>query len=163
MTATFRISTEIDFAYGHRLLNYDGKCAHPHGHNARVEIELEGTQLDRADLLVDFSVLKHALKDWVDEHVDHKMILCERDPLVGVLRDLHEPVYVMDTNPTAETLARLLYDVAAQQGFPVSRVRFWESPTSWADYIPSAPAAGRNGAASTAEASEAPSLIDRPV
>ena len=135
-TATYRIGTEIEFAYGHRLLNYDGKCAHPHGHNARVEIELEGNNLDHADLLVDFTVLKHGLKDWVDEHVDHKMILCVRDPLVAVLREMNEPVFVMETNPTAETLAHLLYDVASQQGFPVSRVRFWESPTSRADYIP---------------------------
>ncbi len=135
-TATYRISTEIDFSYGHRLLNYDGKCAHPHGHNARVEIELAGTTLDRADLLVDFTVLKHGLKTWVDDKLDHKMILCVRDPLVAILQDLNEPVFVMETNPTAETLAHLLYDVAAGLGFPVSRVRFWESPTSRADYIP---------------------------
>ena len=64
------------------------------------------------------------------------MILCVRDPLVKVLQDLNEPVFVMETNPTAETLARLLYDVASAQGFPVSRVRFWESSTSRADYIP---------------------------
>jgi 6-pyruvoyltetrahydropterin/6-carboxytetrahydropterin synthase len=77
------------------------------------------------------------------------MILNERDPLVKVLRDMGEPIYVMDTNPTAETLARLLYEVAAQQGFPVSRVRFWESPTSRADYVPSSPrppVAAANGA-----------------
>ncbi|MBI4213225.1 MAG: 6-carboxytetrahydropterin synthase [Chloroflexi bacterium] len=134
--ATYRICTEIDFAYGHRLLDYDGKCAHPHGHNARVEIELEGDRLDGADMLVDFTALKHALQDWVDEHVDHKMILRADDPLVPLLRDMNEPVYVMESNPTAETLARAVYQVAAGCGFPVSRVRFWESPTSSAEYTP---------------------------
>ena len=133
---TYRIRTEIDFAYGHRLLNYDGKCAHPHGHNARVEIELEGSHLDEAGMLVDFTVLKRALGDWVDEHLDHKMILSSKDPLVPVLRDMNEPVYVMEANPTAETLAQLIYSVAAGRGFPVSCVRFWESPTSSAEYTP---------------------------
>ncbi|MSQ24097.1 MAG: 6-carboxytetrahydropterin synthase [Chloroflexi bacterium] len=133
---TYRVSIEVEFAYGHRLLNYDGKCAHPHGHNARVEIELEGQTLDSADLLVDFTVLKHALRDWVDEHVDHKMILRSDDPLVAVLRGLNEPVFVIDVNPTAESLAALIYGVASEQGFPVSRVKFWESPTSRAEYAP---------------------------
>lgn len=135
----YRVTTEIEFAYGHRLLDYNGKCAHPHGHNARVEIELEATSLDRADMLVDFTVLKHTLRDWVDEHIDHKMVLRHDDPLVPVLRKLEEPVFVMDRNPTAESLAQLLYDVAGQHQFPVARVRFWESPTSFAEYAPSRP------------------------
>ena len=32
----FRVTKEIHFCYGHRLLNYDGKCRHLHGHNGRA-------------------------------------------------------------------------------------------------------------------------------
>ena len=71
----YRVTVEVDFSYGHRLLNYDGKCAHPHGHNARVEVDLETETLDAADMAVDFSVLKHGIKDWVDRHLDHQMVL----------------------------------------------------------------------------------------
>ena len=142
----YRVTTEIHFAYGHRLLDYNGKCAHPHGHNARVEVELESDDLDRADMVVDFTVLKHTIQDWVDANVDHKMVLRRDDPLVRVLGDLGEPMYLMDRNPTAEGMARVLYDVATQQSFPVRAVRFWESPTSYATYEPSATPA-RNGAA----------------
>ena len=60
----YRVTTEIHFSYGHRLLNYNGKCAHPHGHNARVEIELATPTLDVADIAVDFGVLKHALRNY---------------------------------------------------------------------------------------------------
>jgi 6-pyruvoyltetrahydropterin/6-carboxytetrahydropterin synthase len=130
----YRVTTEIHFSYGHRLLDYDGKCAHPHGHNARVEIELEATELDRTDIAVDFTVLKHGLQTWVDDHMDHKMVLRQDDPLLPLLRQLDEPVYVMDRNPTAECLASLIYEVAARQGFPVRCVRFWETPTSYATY-----------------------------
>jgi 6-pyruvoyltetrahydropterin/6-carboxytetrahydropterin synthase len=140
----YTATTEIHFAYGHRLLDYVGKCAHPHGHNARVEIEVEAEQLDIAGMALDFTVLKHGLQDWVDEHLDHQMLLRQDDPLVPILEGMKEPIYVMDVNPTAETLAQLLYDVAAEQGFSVAMVRFWESPTSYATYRPTGVAA-RNG------------------
>jgi 6-pyruvoyltetrahydropterin/6-carboxytetrahydropterin synthase len=140
----YTATTEIHFAYGHRLLDYIGKCAHPHGHNARVEIEVEAEQLDVAGMATDFTVLKHGLQDWVDEHLDHQMLLRRDDPLVPVLQGMQEPIYVMEVNPTAETLARLLYDLAAQQGFSVAMVRFWESPTSYATYRPTV-AAARDG------------------
>jgi 6-pyruvoyltetrahydropterin/6-carboxytetrahydropterin synthase len=55
---------------------------------------------------------------------------------VPALASLGEPVYVMERNPTAESLGQLIYEVAAAQGFPVVRVRFWESPTSYATFEP---------------------------
>ena len=132
----YRVTTEIHFSYGHRLMNYDGKCAHPHGHNARVEVELATSTLDTADIAVDFGVLKHALQDWVDVHVDHKMVLRSDDPLLPVLQEMNEPVYVMDRNPTAECLAQMIYEIAESQHFPIAAVRFWETPTSFATYEP---------------------------
>ena len=138
----YRVTTEIQFAYGHRLLNYDGKCAHPHGHNARVEIELASETLDSTDMAVDFTLLKHRIQEWVDAHIDHKMILREDDPLVPMLRGLNEPMYIMGQNPTAESLAKLIFDVASDAQFPVARVRFWESPSSFATFEPSVGTAG---------------------
>ena len=132
----YRVTTEINFAYGHRLLDYNGKCAHPHGHNGRVEIELASEALDAADMAVDFTVVKHGVQAWVDEHIDHKMILRRDDPLLRPLTELGEPVYVMDHNPTAESLAELIFGVASSQGLPVACVRFWESPSSYATFIP---------------------------
>jgi 6-pyruvoyltetrahydropterin/6-carboxytetrahydropterin synthase len=52
----------------------------------------------------------------------------------------------MDANPTAEALARLLFDHAAAQGFPVAAVRFWETPTSFATYSRGAEEQGSRGA-----------------
>lgn len=129
-----RATTEIHFSYGHRLLDYDGKCAHPHGHNARVEIEVSTEKLDRANMAVDFTLLKRAIQGWVDEHVDHKMVLRRDDPIVPLLEGLREPVYVMEQNPTAEGLAKLIFEVAERAGFRVCSVRFWETPTSYATY-----------------------------
>jgi 6-pyruvoyltetrahydropterin/6-carboxytetrahydropterin synthase len=85
-------------------------------------------------MVMDFSDIKRAIKTWVDRELDHKMILRQDDPLVPVLQGMREPVFTLDSNPTAERIARLIYDVAREQGLPVSRVTVWETPTSWATY-----------------------------
>ena len=43
----FQVTRTIHFCYGHRLLNYQGKCRYLHGHNGKVEIELSSKALDR--------------------------------------------------------------------------------------------------------------------
>lgn len=132
----FQVVKHIHFCYGHRLLNYSGKCRFLHGHNGRVEFVLQGEQLDPIGMLTDFSQVKQSMKSWIDQQLDHKMVLSREDPLVALLRDNEQPLYLMDSNPTAEALARLMYTVAQQQGFPVVEVRFWESPSSMAVYRP---------------------------
>ena len=42
----------------------------------------------------------------------------------------------MDVNPTAENIAKLIYEFAAAQGFPVVDVRLWETDDSYAIYRP---------------------------
>ena len=134
MSRMYQVTKEIHFCYGHRLLDYNGKCMHPHGHNARVEIELSTANLDSRGMVVDFGDLQAAIKTWIDREFDHKMILCRRHPWTKALADLGEPYYPIDENPTAENIARLIYEYAASQGFPVSAVRLWETPTSFATY-----------------------------
>ncbi len=131
----FRVAREIKFCYGHRLLNYDGKCRHLHGHNGTAVITLEGEHLDDRGMLVDFTDLKTVMTRWIDENLDHRMILHRDDPALPALHALGEPVFVMDTNPTAEAIARLLFDAAAHR-FPVVEVRLWETDSSVATYSP---------------------------
>ncbi|MFQ5914156.1 MAG: 6-pyruvoyl tetrahydropterin synthase family protein [Nitrospinota bacterium] len=130
----FRVSKEIDFCYGHRLLNYDGKCRYLHGHNGRLEVTLETEFLDETGFVRDFGDVKEIVKSWVDAELDHKMLLCKDDPVLPVLRQRDEPVYVMDVNPTAENIAHLIFDYAASRGLPVVEVKLWETPTSCAVY-----------------------------
>ena len=80
----FRVTREIEFCYGHRLLNYEGKCRHLHGHNGRAVITLEGPELDRSGMLVDFAEIKRKVQHWIDENLDHNMLLCRDDPLLPV-------------------------------------------------------------------------------
>src|SRR5437660_1132922 len=112
----FRVTREIRFCYGHRLLHYDGKCRHLHGHNGRAVIALAAPQLDTLGMVLDFSRLKRVVGGWIDEHLDHKMLLHRDDPALPLLRQQGEPVYVLDENPTAENIAKLIYDVTHAQG-----------------------------------------------
>ena len=126
----------IRFCYGHLLLNYAGKCRYLHGHNGKVEIELVTRGLDRRGMVRDFTEIKRTIQGWIDTHLDHKMILCKRDPALPALRKLGEPLLVIRDNPTAETLAKLIYGQARRLGFPVASVRLWETDSSFATYRP---------------------------
>lgn len=130
----YSVTRELSFCYGHRLLEYDGKCRHLHGHNGRAVLTLEAPSLDDVGMVVDFGRLKRVVGSWIDEHLDHKMLLHRDDPLLPLLRQQGEPVFVLDVNPTAENIARLIFEYAAQQGFPVVEVRLWETDTCYATY-----------------------------
>ena len=130
----YSVTKRIDFCYGHRLLDYEGICRHPHGHNAIAEIEVRTDTLDARNMVVDFNDIKARVKGWIDRELDHKMILRRDDPLVRLLQDLGEPMFLLDSNPTVERIARLIVDVSRENGLAVSRVTVWETPSTWATY-----------------------------
>jgi 6-pyruvoyltetrahydropterin/6-carboxytetrahydropterin synthase len=132
----FQITRELRFCYGHRLLKYDGKCRHLHGHNGRAVIRLEADRLDGLGMVVDFSAIKRVVGGWIDAHLDHRMILHKDDPVLPTLNQHGEPVFLMDVNPTAENIAKLIFDYALAQGFPVVEVKLWETEDSFAAYRP---------------------------
>src|SRR5436309_1142490 len=82
----FEVTRELHFCYGHRLLNYDGKCRHLHGHNGRAVITLEAPALDPMGMVVDFSKIKRIVGGWIDANLDHRMLLHRDDPMVAELR-----------------------------------------------------------------------------
>ena len=132
----YQVTREFHFCYGHRLLKHAGKCAHLHGHNARAVLTLQAESLDALGMVTDFGILRERLGDWIDATLDHCMILHREDPALPALRELGEPVQVVDFNPTAENLARLLYDKARAAGLPVVEVALWETASCKATYRP---------------------------
>jgi 6-pyruvoyltetrahydropterin/6-carboxytetrahydropterin synthase len=119
----FEIFVEHTFAAGHALRNYKGKCENVHGHNYKVQVGVEGPQLDENGLLFDFAELKKRLRA-TSEYLDHHFI-----------NDLKP----FDTvNPTAENIARYFYDEMQRElpGGLVAYVRVWETDTSCAVYRP---------------------------
>ena len=96
----YEVSVEETFSAGHALRGYHGKCENVHGHNYRVRVILAGENLDSVGLLVDFAVVKRALRG-VIATLDHRF-----------LNDFAP----FDTiNPSAENIARHVHDEVARQ------------------------------------------------
>lgn len=130
----YKIKKTFHVAYGHRLLNYKGKCENLHGHNGVVEVMLKTSELNSDRMVMDFTELGRTMKTWLDENLDHKVILAQDDPLAAVLKAQGQACFLTAENPTAEILAKLVYDTAAAMGLPVCKAIFWETPTSMASY-----------------------------
>jgi len=132
----YQVAKSVSFCYGHRLLDYAGKCQHLHGHNARAVITLESETLDERGMVEDFSEVKRLVWSWLDEEIDHTMLLHRDDPLLPLLHDAGERVRATDENPTAEVIARMIFEYVAAKGYPVTGVTLWETETSYASYRP---------------------------
>jgi len=138
------ITRSFEFDSGHRVLGHGSKCRFLHGHRYRAEVSVVSDGLDELGMVMDFGKVKELVGNWIDENLDHNMILHEDDYLA------HSPhsqlvgrqPYIMPTgeNPTAENIAKLIYDrtspLIRDHGLVMSRVRVWETPNCWADYEP---------------------------
>ncbi|OGR44319.1 MAG: hypothetical protein A2X35_02525 [Elusimicrobia bacterium GWA2_61_42] len=131
----YKIKKTFHLAYGHRLLNYKGKCENLHGHNGVVEVSLKAAELNGDRMVMDFTELGKKVKLWLDENLDHKVILAKADPLAAVLAKEGQRCYLTDENPTAEVLAGLIFACLTRDlKLPVHKIAFWETPTSMASY-----------------------------
>ena len=125
----FEVSVEQVFAAGHALRNYHGATEPIHGHNFKLQVTVEGDQLDSAGLLVDFIELKRIINDAV-MRLDHRFI--------------NEVAPFDELNPSAENLARFFSDEISK-GLPaaapevpvrISSVKVWEMEGAAATYRP---------------------------
>lgn len=123
----FRVSVEETFSSGHALRGYKGKCENVHGHNYRVQVSIEGPQLDGIGLLVDFTQVKRALRGII-AGLDHQF-----------LNDLDA---FKTVNPSAENMAKYFYEQLTGQlnGLPagarLTEAIVWETDTACAVYRP---------------------------
>ena len=134
----YLVRIEITFDSGHRLLDYAGKCAYPHGHTYRAEVFLRADSLDRLGLVFDFTELKGRIKDWVDANWDHAFLVNSEDTeLVAGLTPLAKSrLYVFQgENPSCEVMAQKLYKKVAELcGVVPAKVRLWESLNQYAEF-----------------------------
>ena len=119
----FTVSKRFSFSASHVLfgLGDDHPCSRLHGHNYEIEVLAAAPELDERGFVVDFRELD-LVKDWVDATLDH--------------RHLND---VMDGQPSAEAIARLVHDWATTNLPPavagkVVAVRAWETPRAYAEY-----------------------------
>ncbi len=123
----YEVSVDESFAAGHYLRGYKGKCENQHGHNYRVRITMAGQELDATGLLYDFVHLKRVIQD----------VICSLDH-----KNLNDFAPFDTLNPSAENIARYIYDETSRQmratpgGAAVASITVWETDTAAATFRP---------------------------
>ena len=82
----------------------------------------------------DFSAVKQLVWEWLEREIDHTLLLREDDPVLPVLEKAGERVHIMKDNPTAENIARMIFEFVDGKGYPVVEVALWETDSSCASY-----------------------------
>lgn len=122
----FRIARTHEIAIGHRVCGHESKCAHLHGHNIVVTFTVApdaNRKLDDIGRVIDFSVIKSRLCQWLEDNWDHRMLLWCDDPWLPALRYLDPHVTPLPVNPTSENLARYLVEHVGPQMLEGTGVR----------------------------------------
>lgn len=132
----FSVTQELPFCYGHRLLKYPGKCGRLHGHNGLARVTLRSDSLDAQGMVADFDRIEQSMRGFLDQAIDHRLLLHEGDPLVPALRAAGEEFVPVSFNPTAENIAKMIFEHARGAGFPVVEVQVVEQQGSIAIYCP---------------------------
>lgn len=106
-----------DISVGHTVYKHESKCSHLHGHNYRIWFYVEADKLDSVGRVLDFSVIKDKLCEWLEENWDHKFLVFGRDPRASTLELMDKGgVVIVPFNPTAENMANyLLMEIGPKQ------------------------------------------------
>ncbi len=142
-----------DICCGHRVYKHESKCSHLHGHNYRIHFVIEAAigigsgntthdnhGLDGIGRVLDFSVIKEKLCEWLEENWDHRFLIWEEDPMSRFLLDIDSTVVLVPFNPTAENMAEYIVNVLgptqlAGTGTFLSSVTIDETAKCSATYI----------------------------
>ena len=111
-----RLEVEFHFAAAHRLPRYEGPCFRMHGHNYRLVVAVEGDVDPATGMVADFGALKGAVQEHVLARCDHR-----------TLNDFLD-------NPTAENIARWIWEVLAPRLSGLCEVRLHEIPDCCVTY-----------------------------
>ena len=141
----YYLTAEAAFDSAHFLFGHQGKCANLHGHRWRIVAKIAGDTLhsegEKTGMLIDFSDLKrevHALADTLD----HRLII-ENGTLhletMDALENEGFEVVSLPFRPTAENLAKYLFDSMKELGFPLHSMTVYETPDNCAIYEENTP------------------------
>ena len=144
--AIFNITREIGIDAGHRVPLHGSKCRSLHGHRYTIQATCEGELAQGGEqdgMVLDFGFLKEEMMAEIDAPCDHALVLWCDDPLVAILtgKEGCQKLYILDSTPTAENLARHWFARLAPRVVDRSgglatlvNIRVYETPNCWADF-----------------------------
>jgi len=109
-----RVKEKFDSA--HFIPNHPGKCKNVHGHTWVVETFIEVDKLDPVTgISIDFSKVKDDLKNILPDH-----------------RFLNN---IFDFPPSAENIAKYIFEKLKEKGYKVRKVVLWETEKNGVEYF----------------------------
>ncbi len=116
----YEIAIEDTFDAAHCLPDYQGSCRRLHGHTYRVRAAFRFSSVENTGMAFDFRKAKDLLNETLN-YMDHQYI--------------NELPEFSIQNPTAENIAKLIFDKLKAENPQVYSVSVWETPTSCATYM----------------------------
>lgn len=148
---SYTVIRSHEICAGHRVVGHESKCRHLHGHNYKFHFKVAPKYgcgkvvtrgkliedgLDSVGRVIDFSVVKTTLCQWLEDNWDHKFLHWEQDKLISTLKHLvycdedgdfnpvmseqdrdhfFQALVSLPFNPTAENLAAYMVNVIGPQ------------------------------------------------
>ena len=135
------LTRKCTFDSGHRVMNEKMKCFNVHGHTYICELTFEFNEMEEIGYAIDFKEIKRVGCQWIDDMLDHGMILNPHDhKLIETTKELGGKIWLMSLNglhqycnPSAENIAKEIYLVMnvlfeSYNNLRIHSVKLWETP-----------------------------------
>ena len=135
----YRATKEFKRDMAHRLPTHEWKCWNVHWHTYKALITIQWEHLQEewpeTGMLKDFWNFQ-PIKEWRDKNRDHAYVWRSDDIVIQLLWKEWWRTYSMLDNPTAENMAKLLYEKCKEllEWVNIDKVIIYETPTSFAEY-----------------------------
>lgn len=142
MSSVVRICRHEEFELAHLLDNYDGPCAHLHGHSYKAEVTIEGVADDETGMVMDFGALKKIIKEVIPDHyfISDSRFDNEEDfqhKLRALFEDYGKRYKSWPFRPTAENMVSYFAE-ELQKRLPVDiyvvNLKLYETTNSYAEW-----------------------------
>lgn len=151
MNKTQYISRKGNFDSGHRVMNEFMKCYNIHGHTYLYELTFSFENMEEIGYAIDFKEIKRVGCQWIDDILDHGMILNPKDDLlIRTTQEYKTKLWLMSLNgqgeycnPSVENISRevflameILFDEVyknAKTGLKIHRITIYETPNCWTE------------------------------
>ena len=145
MSKTQYISRKGNFDSGHRVMNEFMKCYNIHGHTYLYELTFSFENMEEIGYAIDFKEIKRVGCQWIDDILDHGMILNPQDTkLIETTKEYGSKLWLMSLNgkdaycnPSVENIAKevFLAMMVLFQSYTktlrIHKVTIYETPNCW--------------------------------
>jgi 6-pyruvoyltetrahydropterin/6-carboxytetrahydropterin synthase len=139
------ITRKGTFDSGHRVMNECMKCFNLHGHTYLYELEFRFSQMEDIGYAIDFKEIKRVGCQWIDDILDHGMLLNPQDKdVILACEATNSKLWLMSLNgkgeycnPSVENIAKEIFLAVGlllnNKHLNLEKIRLYETPNCFTD------------------------------